>query len=78
VSGVAGGGFARYDETMDALRRDDIERARTTSLEEKARQTLEMMRTGVRLKRAGLRARFPSATPEEIEAMVQRWLERDD
>jgi len=63
---------------MDPLRRDDIERARATSPEEKARQTLEAMRTGFRLKRAALQTRFPAATPEEIERLFQRWLERLD
>ena len=63
---------------MDSLRQDDIERARATPLEERARQTLEAMRTGFRLKRAALRTRFPLAAPEEIERLFQRWLERDD
>jgi hypothetical protein len=36
------------------------------------------MRTGIRLKRAGLRARDPAASPEEIERRLQRWLERDE
>jgi len=63
---------------MDRLRRDDIERARATPPSERARQALEMMRTGIRLKRAALEARSPSATPEEIDALLQRWLESDD
>jgi hypothetical protein len=63
---------------VDPLRRDDIERARATTAEEKARQTLEMMRTGFRLKRAGLRARHPAATEGELDAMLQRWLDRDE
>jgi Rv0078B-related antitoxin len=63
---------------MDALRRDDIERARTTPPEEKARQAFDAMRTGIRLERAALRARDPQASPEEIEQRLQRWLERDE
>jgi hypothetical protein len=63
---------------MDALRRDDLERAKATSPAERARQALEAMRTGIRLKRAGLRARFPDASSEEIEERLQRWLERRD
>jgi hypothetical protein len=47
---------------MDALRRDDIERARATAPEEKARQAFEAMRTGIRSKRAALRARDPEAS----------------
>ena len=63
---------------MDSLRRDDIERAQATSPEERARQALEAMRTGLRLKRAALIARFPGAAGEEIDGLMQRWLERDD
>jgi hypothetical protein len=63
---------------MDPLRLDDIERARATPPSERARQTLAAMRTGIVLKRASLRVRFPSATPEEIDELLQRWLERDD
>jgi hypothetical protein len=63
---------------MDPLRRDSIERAIRTSPEEKARQALEMMRAAIRLQRAGLRARHPDETPEEIETRVRQWLLRDD
>ena len=63
---------------MDALRENDIEIARTTPPEEKLRQVLQLVETGMRLKRAGLRARHPSASPEQIEEMLQRWLESDD
>ncbi len=63
---------------MDALRRDDIERARAASPEEKARQAFDAMRTGIRLKRAALRERDPQATAEQIEQRLQRWLERDE
>lgn len=62
---------------MDRLRQDDIARARAATLEERARQTLEVMRTGIRLKRASLAARYPAKSPEEIDALLQRWLERD-
>jgi hypothetical protein len=63
---------------MDALRENDIEIARTASAEEKLRQALQMADTGIRLKRAGLRVRHPLATPEQIEELVQQWLESDD
>jgi hypothetical protein len=63
---------------MDALRENDIEIARMTPPEEKLRQVLQMVETGIRLKRAGLRVRHPSATPEQIEEMLQQWLESDD
>jgi hypothetical protein len=63
---------------MDPLRRDDIEQARRLTPEEKARRALEMMRAAVRLKRAGLRARHPDETKEEIERRVREWLLADD
>ena len=63
---------------VDPLRRDDLERARATSPEERARQALEAMRTGIRLKRAGLRARFPDASPDEIDARLNQWLTHND
>ena len=62
---------------MDPLRKDDVEAMRTTSPEEKARQAFELMRAGIRLKRAALRARHPGAAPDEIEAMLQVWLDAD-
>ncbi len=67
-----------YTPPVDALRRDDIERARAASPEEKARQAFDAMRTGIRLKRAALRERDPQATAEQIEQRLQRWLERDE
>jgi len=64
--------------SMDPLRRDDIEQARRATPEEKAGQALEMMRSAVRLKRAGLRARYPDETEAEIERRVDEWLLADD
>lgn len=63
---------------VDALERDAIERTRQTPPEERARQTLELMRTGYRLKRAGLRARHPAESEEQIEQRFRRWLAGDD
>jgi hypothetical protein len=59
---------------MDPLRRDDIERARKATPEEKARKALEMMRFGARLKRAGLRAQYPQESAEQIEERIRQWL----
>jgi hypothetical protein len=36
------------------------------------------MRAGIELKLASLRARNPAASDEEIEAMLDAWLGRDD
>jgi hypothetical protein len=62
---------------MDPLRRDDIERARRTPPEVRATQAFEAMRTGIRLCRTALRARHPTATEDEIERLLRRWLSRD-
>jgi hypothetical protein len=63
---------------MDPLRQDDLERARATPPGEKGRQALEAMATGVRLKRAGLRARHPQATEAELDKLLERWLAGDE
>jgi hypothetical protein len=63
---------------MDPLERDDIERARRTPPGERALQTIDLMRTGFRLKRTALRVRYHAKSEEEIEARFRRWLEGDD
>ena len=62
---------------MDRLRQDDVERARRTPIEERARQTLAMMATGIRLQRVALRRRFPEAADDEIERRLRAWLARN-
>jgi hypothetical protein len=62
---------------MDPLRRDDLDRARRTPIEERARQALEMMATGIRLQRVALRSRYSQDTEEEIERRLRAWLARD-
>ncbi|MEO5727058.1 MAG: hypothetical protein ABI134_23365 [Byssovorax sp.] len=62
---------------MDQLRHDDLDRARRTPVEERARQTLEMMAAGIRLQRVALRSRHSKATEEEIEQRLRAWLARD-
>jgi len=57
---------------MDPLRQDDIALARAASPAERARQVLDAIDTGIRLKRAALRARVPHATEEEIDTQLQR------
>lgn len=66
-----------YPWKVDALRRDDIEEARRTPPEEKARQVGEMFAMGIELKRAGLRLRHPGASDDELEAMIDEWLASD-
>jgi hypothetical protein len=63
---------------VDPPRRDDIERARKATPEEKAEQALEMADAAIWLKRAGLRARYPDETDEQIEQRVREWLLSDE
>jgi hypothetical protein len=62
---------------VDPLRKDDVAEMHAASPEEKARQAFDLMRTGIRLKRASLRERHPDATDEEIDAMLREWLESE-
>jgi hypothetical protein len=62
---------------VDRLREDDLQRARSTPPGERLLQALELMVTGIRIKRAALEAENAGASAEEIEALLQRWLERD-
>jgi hypothetical protein len=61
---------------VDALRRDDIERARRTPPAVRARQALVAMRTGIALRRRALQAAHCGASEEEIDALLRRWLAR--
>lgn len=63
---------------MDRLRREEIEEARRTPPEVKARQALDLMCAGIDLKLAGLRARHPGATELEIDALLDAWLASTD
>jgi len=63
---------------MEALRRDDIERARRTPPEEKARQAFALMRFGIRLQRSKLRQQFPDEPEEQIRQRLLRWMARDE
>lgn len=66
-----GGGSLR---NMDPLRQDDIERARSTSEEERGRQALAMADLGIAMKRARLRAEDLSASEDEINERLSAWL----
>lgn len=59
---------------MDALRKDDLERARTTPVGQKLRQALELMELGIALRRRKLRAAAPDASEEEIDARLLLWM----
>ena len=62
----------------DPLRDDDAALARATPPEERARQAFAAFRTGVCLKRAALRERFPGAAEQEIDRLLEAWLLSDD
>ena len=59
---------------MDALRRDDLERARSTPPGEKLRQALQLMELGIALQRRKLRAADSAASEEEIDARLLAWM----
>ena len=63
---------------VDPLRRDDLERARRDAPSKKLVQAVELMSLGIELRRAGIRARRPTATEAEIEEELRRWLEKRD
>jgi hypothetical protein len=62
---------------MDRLLADDIERSQKTDPAQKLAQALDMMATGIRLKRAVLRAAQPGASESDIDAQLERWLTAD-
>ncbi len=63
---------------MDALEANDRELARRLSPGEKLAQALEMMSTGIRLKRGNLRRQFPDASESVIDRLLMAWLTHDD
>jgi hypothetical protein len=63
---------------LEALRQDDIERARRTPPEEKARQALGLMRFGIKLERVKLRRAFPDESEAQIGQRLLLWMARDD
>jgi Rv0078B-related antitoxin len=63
---------------LDPLRQDDLERARRTPAEERARQAFDLANFGIRQQRSAIRTRFPGATEDEIDRRLRLWLARDD
>ena len=63
---------------LDPLTRSDIDLSRNMSPAEKLAQALQLMQTGILLKRAALRARAPLASSDEIEARLEQWLLADE
>jgi Rv0078B-related antitoxin len=63
---------------MDALRQDDIARARSTPPHVRARQALAAMELGIRLQWRKLRRAMPGASEEAVKKKLQEWLRRDE
>jgi hypothetical protein len=59
---------------VDALRQDDLERARSTAPGVKLRQALELMQLGIDLRRRRLRAADPTGSEQEIDARLLAWM----
>ncbi len=62
---------------MDPLAQHDLEVARQASPAEKLAQALELMETGIRLKRAVLKNQRPQDSDDEIEKALTQWLASD-
>jgi hypothetical protein len=69
---------ACYLDRVDPLKADDIAQARLMPAAEKLLQALDLMATGIALQRVNLRRRYPEESDAEIEARLQRWLDRVD
>lgn len=63
---------------MEVLRQDDLERARRTPPEEKAKQAFALMRFGIKLQRSKLRQEFPGEPDEQLRQRLRRWMARDE
>ena len=63
---------------MEALRQDDLDRARRTQPEEKAKQAFALMRFGIKLKQSKLRQEFPDEPEEQIAQRLLRWMARNE
>jgi hypothetical protein len=62
-----------YLNDLDPLTQSDIELSREASPAEKLQQALELMRMGIRWKRAALITRAPDASEAEIQAQLEQW-----
>ena len=62
---------------VDALEADDRQMARQHSPAQKLAQALELMSSGIQLKRSNLKRQFPHADEAEIERLLTAWLTQD-
>jgi len=63
---------------MDPLERSDLELERALTPAQKLAQAIDVMATGLRLKRQALRRDHPTASNEELEALYLAWLFSDE
>jgi hypothetical protein len=59
---------------VDALRRDDVARARRATDSERLAQALDAAAAGIALKRRALCLRYPAEADQAIDARLRRWL----
>ncbi|MFT7625180.1 MAG: hypothetical protein ACI9WU_004371, partial [Myxococcota bacterium] len=67
-----------YNRSVERLRRDELDRASAVPSNVRAAQALDMMATGIRLKRVALRNRHSDAAEGEIDRMLRAWLLQRD
>lgn len=58
----------------DALTENDVEVSRVYPPAKKLAQALDMMETGIRLKRAALAHTLKQATEQQLDEALSRWL----
>jgi Rv0078B-related antitoxin len=63
--------------SVDALEANDRQVAQELSPAQKLAQALELMSSGIRLKRSNLERQFPRADEAEIERLLTAWLTQD-
>lgn len=70
--------FMIESNSMDALRKSDIEMAQRMSMADKVEATLDTMAFGYQLKITQLKIRFPKLNNAEILALFRKWLVSED
>jgi len=63
---------------VDSLDRSDLLLERSLTPKEKLAQALEVMTTGLRLKRQALKREHPEASADELERLYRAWLFSDE
>jgi len=67
-----------YISCVDSLDRSDLLLERSLTPKEKLAQALEVMTTGLRLKRQALKREHPEASADELERLYRAWLFSDE